>query len=36
MLNHMFGDEKVIKAIASPDKIAMFLPPGESRWKVIS
>jgi len=28
-----FEDKKLIKAIASPDKIAMFLPPGNSRVK---
>jgi predicted ribosome quality control (RQC) complex YloA/Tae2 family protein len=33
MLNDKFEDKKLIKAIASPDKIAMFLPPGGSRVK---
>jgi predicted ribosome quality control (RQC) complex YloA/Tae2 family protein len=33
MLNEKFEDKKFIKAIASPDRIAMFLPPGGSRVK---
>jgi len=33
MLNEKFEDRGLIKAIASPDKIAMFLPPGNSRVK---
>ncbi len=33
MLNDGFEDKKLIKAIASPDRIAMFLPPGGSRVK---
>lgn len=33
MLNEKFEDKKLIKAIASPDRIAMFLPPGNSRVK---
>lgn len=33
MLNDKFEDKKLIKTIASPDRIAMFLPPGESRVK---
>ncbi len=33
MLNDKFEDKKLIKAIASPDKIAMFLPAGGSRVK---
>ena len=33
MLNDKFEDKKLIKAIASPDRIAMFLPPGGSRVK---
>lgn len=31
MLYERFEDKKLIKAIASPDRIAMFLPPGGSR-----
>jgi hypothetical protein len=31
MLNEKFKDMKLIKTIASPDKIAMFLPAGGSR-----
>lgn len=33
MLNDKFEDKKLIKTIASPDRIAMFLPPGGSRVK---
>ncbi len=33
MLNDKFEDKKLIKTIASPDKIAVFLPPGGSRVK---
>jgi predicted ribosome quality control (RQC) complex YloA/Tae2 family protein len=33
MLVDKFEDKKFIKEIASPDKIAMFLPPGRSRVK---
>ncbi len=33
MLNDRFEDKKLIKAIASPDRIAMFLPPGGSKVK---
>ncbi|MFA4934663.1 MAG: fibronectin-binding domain-containing protein, partial [Candidatus Methanoperedens sp.] len=33
MLNEKFKDMKLIKTIASPDKIAMFLPAGGSRVK---
>jgi len=33
ILNERFEDKKLIKAIASPDRIAMFLPPGGSRVK---
>jgi predicted ribosome quality control (RQC) complex YloA/Tae2 family protein len=33
MMNDKFEDKKLIKAIASPDKIAMLLPPGGSRVK---
>ncbi len=33
MLADKFEDKKFIKDIASPDKIAMFLPPGRSRVK---
>ncbi len=33
LLNDKFEDKKLIKTIASPDRIAMFLPPGESRVK---
>lgn len=33
MLTDRFEDKKLIKTIASPDKIAMFLPPGGSRVK---
>ncbi len=33
MLNERFEDKRLIKDIASPDKIAMFLPPGGSRVK---
>lgn len=33
LLNDKFEDKKIIKAIASPDRIAMFLPPGGSRFK---
>ncbi|VVB84622.1 Uncharacterised protein [uncultured archaeon] len=33
MLNEKFEDKKLIKMIASPDKIAMFLPPGGSKVK---
>ncbi len=33
MLNDKFEDKKLIKTIASPDKIAMFMPPGGSRVK---
>lgn len=33
MLNEKFEDKALIKAIASPDKIAVFLPPGGSRVK---
>jgi hypothetical protein len=33
MLNEKFKDMKLIKMIASPDKIAMFLPAGGSRVK---
>ncbi len=33
ILNDRFEDTKFIKAIASPDRIAMFLPPGGSRVK---
>lgn len=32
-LNEKFEDKKLIKTIASPDIIAMFLPPGESKVK---
>ncbi len=31
MLTDRFEDKRLIKEIASPDKIAMFLPPGRSR-----
>ncbi len=34
MLNEKFEDKGLIKAIASPDKIAVFLPPGNSRVKI--
>jgi hypothetical protein len=33
MLNDMFDDRRLIKQIASPDKIAKFLPPGGSNLK---
>ncbi|KAB2948426.1 MAG: hypothetical protein MPEBLZ_01833 [Candidatus Methanoperedens nitroreducens] len=33
LLNEKFEDKKLIKTIASPDRIAMFLPPGSSRVK---
>ncbi len=33
MLVERFEDKKLIKDIASPDKIAMFLPPGRSNLK---
>lgn len=33
ILNDKFEDKKLIKTIASPDRIAMFLPPGGSRVK---
>lgn len=33
MLYEKFEDKKLIKTIASPDRIAMFLPPGGSRMK---
>lgn len=33
MLVDKFEDKRLIKEIASPDKIAMFLPPGRSRVK---
>ena len=33
LLNEKFEDKKLIKTIASPDRIAMFLPPGSSRIK---
>jgi len=33
MLYEKFEDKKLIKTIASPDRIAMFLPPGSSRVK---
>ncbi len=33
MLVDKFEDKKLIKTIASPDRIAMFLPPGGSRMK---
>jgi predicted ribosome quality control (RQC) complex YloA/Tae2 family protein len=33
MLTDRFEDKRLIKTIASPDKIAMFLPPGGSRVK---
>jgi len=33
MLNDRYKDNKLIKKIASPDRIAMFLPPGGSRMK---
>jgi len=33
MLVDKFEDKRLIKDIASPDKIAMFLPPGRSRVK---
>jgi hypothetical protein len=33
MLNEKFEDKKLIKATASPDRIAMFLPPGGSKVK---
>ncbi|MCX9074949.1 MAG: ribosome rescue protein RqcH [Candidatus Methanoperedens sp.] len=33
MLNEKFEDKRLIKAIASPDRIAMFLPPGGSKLK---
>ncbi len=33
LLNDRFEDKKLIKTIASPDRIAMFLPPGGSRVK---
>ncbi|MDP2841859.1 MAG: ribosome rescue protein RqcH, partial [Candidatus Methanoperedens sp.] len=33
MLTDKFEDKRLIKEIASPDKIAMFMPPGRSRVK---
>ncbi len=33
ILNDKFEDKKLIKTIASPDRIALFLPPGGSRVK---
>lgn len=33
MMNDKFEDKKLIKNVASPDKIAMLLPPGGSRVK---
>lgn len=33
MLTEKFEDKKLIKEIASPDKIAMFMPPGRSKVK---
>lgn len=36
ILSDRFEDKKLIKSIASPDKIAMFLPPGGSRIKAES
>ncbi|SNQ61474.1 ribosome rescue protein RqcH [Candidatus Methanoperedens nitratireducens] len=36
MLNEKFEDKKLIKAIASPDRIAVFLPPGGSKIKEYS
>jgi predicted ribosome quality control (RQC) complex YloA/Tae2 family protein len=33
MMNDKFEDKKLIKDVASPDKIAMLLPPGGSRVK---
>ncbi|VVB85378.1 Uncharacterised protein [uncultured archaeon] len=33
MLTDKFEDKKLIKEIASPDKIAMFMPPGRSKVK---
>ncbi len=35
MLVDKFEDKKLIKTIASPDRIAMFLPPGGSRVKEV-
>ncbi|MCL7475649.1 MAG: NFACT family protein [ANME-2 cluster archaeon] len=35
MLVDMIGDRALVKSIASADKIAMMLPPGESRVKMI-
>ncbi|MDF1558125.1 MAG: hypothetical protein P1P80_08105 [ANME-2 cluster archaeon] len=35
MLVDMVGDRVLVKSIATADKIAMMLPPGESRVKKV-